>query len=53
MQRAGVPLTLGNALFLLGAALECAGLQFGVHSYAVAWSMIGYGAVLLVTGYMR
>jgi len=44
--------TLGNALFLAGALLEVVGLGLGVDSVAVAWSLIGYGAVLLVTGYL-
>ncbi len=43
---------LGNALFLAGAVLEIAGLTVGVHSQAVAWSLIVYGVVLLVTGYV-
>lgn len=42
----------GNAVFLLGAVIEVVGLQLGVDSWAVAWSLIGYGAVLLVTGYL-
>lgn len=41
----------GNALFIVGAVLEVIGLQRGVDSMAVAWSLIIYGAVLLWTGY--
>jgi hypothetical protein len=44
--------TWGNGLFLAGAAMEVVGLAIGVDSAAVAWSLIGYGAVLLVTGYL-
>ena len=42
----------GNVLFLIGGALEVAALQLGVDSWAVAVSVIAYGAVLLVTGYL-
>lgn len=42
----------GNVVFLLGALLELVGLQLGVDSWAVAWSLIAYGAVLLATGYL-
>jgi len=45
-------MTRGNTIFLLGAALEVVGLQMGVSSSAVAWSLLVYGAVLLVTGYL-
>lgn len=46
-------MTPGNLIFLVGAALETVALLVGVDSRAVAWSMIGYGVVLLVTGYLR
>jgi hypothetical protein len=42
----------GNFIFLAGAALEIVGLCYGVDSWAVAASVIAYGAVLLVTGYL-
>ena len=44
---------VGNAVFLLGAALEVVGLSIGTSSAAVAWSLIVYGAVLLITGYIK
>lgn len=44
-------MTLGNALFLAGALLEYVALPLGVSSTAVAWSVIVYGVILLVTGY--
>lgn len=45
-------MSLGNALFLAGGALEIVALQLGVDSWAVAVSLLAYGAVLLVTGYL-
>lgn len=42
----------GNVVFLLGAALEYLGLGFGVDSWAVAWSLVIYGSILLLTGYL-
>jgi VIT1/CCC1 family predicted Fe2+/Mn2+ transporter len=42
----------GNLVFLLGGAIEIVALQMGVDSWAVAVSVIAYGAVLLVTGYL-
>lgn len=45
-------MTRGNALFLLGAVFEIAGLQHGVDSWAVAVSLLVYGVVLLWTGYL-
>lgn len=46
-------LTIGNFLFMLGAALETVGVGYGVHTQAVAWSMIGYSVVLLLKGYLN
>jgi hypothetical protein len=45
-------MTLGNAIFLLGATLEVIALQIGVSTKAVAWSLIVYGIVLLWNGYL-
>ena len=43
----------GNAIFLIGAALELVGLQRGVSTWAVAVSLLTYGALLLYTGYNK
>lgn len=43
---------MGNLVFLVGAALEVIGLQLGVSTPAVAWSLIVYGIVLLFTSYV-
>ncbi len=45
--------TMGNKLFIIGVALEIAGLVKGVHPTAVALGLIAYGVVLLFTGYLR
>lgn len=45
-------MTRGDSIFLVGVLVEIVGLQSGVSTAAVAWSMIGYGAVLLWTGYL-
>lgn len=45
-------MSAGNALFLAGCVLEIVALQQGVDSWAVAVSLLAYGAVLLVTGYL-
>jgi len=41
----------GNLIFLIGASLELIGLQRGVSTWAVAVSLLTYGALLLYTGY--
>ena len=46
-------MTTGNIIFLAGAVLEIIGLHLGVSSAAVAWSLLLYGGVLLVTGYVE
>jgi hypothetical protein len=43
----------GNVLFLVGAALEVVGVGYGVNTWAVAASMIGYGIALLIYGYLE
>ncbi|MGH8899504.1 MAG: hypothetical protein ACRDZ4_21380 [Egibacteraceae bacterium] len=42
----------GNTIFITGATIEIVGLYLGVDSWAVAASLLAYGAVLLVTGYL-
>lgn len=44
-------MTIADFVFLIGAGLEAAALQWGVSTKAVAWSLIVYGIVLLGTGY--
>jgi hypothetical protein len=45
--------TPGNIIFIVGAILESWALTIGVDSRAVGVSMIGYGVMLLVCGYLR
>jgi hypothetical protein len=46
-------MTPGNIMFIVGAILETWALTIGVDSRAVGVSMIGYGVMLLVCGYLR
>jgi len=46
-------MTPGSTVFAIGAALEIVGLGMGTQATVVAWSLIVYGVVLLVTGYLR
>lgn len=41
-----------DVLFLFGAVIEIYALSLGVSTNAVAWSLVAYGVVLLVTGYV-
>lgn len=43
---------MGNIIFLIGGLLEIVALHLGVDSWAVGVSLLAYGAVLLITGYL-
>jgi hypothetical protein len=45
--------TPGNLLFFVGAVIEMAALPLGVDSRVIGVTMILYGGILLVTGYLR
>jgi hypothetical protein len=44
--------TFGNALFAAGAALEIVGIEAGVHTSVVGWSLVIYGVAMVVRGYL-
>lgn len=46
-------LTIGNAVFMAGAALEVIALGYGVHTVMVGWATVAYGIVLLYRGYLQ
>jgi hypothetical protein len=44
--------TIGNALFFVGASLEIAGIEAGVHTSVVGASLIIYGVAMIIRGYL-
>jgi hypothetical protein len=45
-------LTIGNILFAAGAALEILGIDAGVNTAVVGWSLVIYGAAMVIRGYL-